>query len=164
MADLHAELEHYHTGEDGHITIERQRERHHNLKGDYGTPVTAIVARALLSSSSPKVTGGCLALARHLCMVVSPCKFRPHLPKKYDGSVNLTEFLHSYTTTILASGGNEAVKANYFLVALTGTAWSWLMNLSEWSLTSLEEFCHLFTANSRMGYSRPCNETDFHAM
>jgi hypothetical protein len=51
------------------------------------------------------------------------------LPEKYDGSVNPTEFLQIYSTTILAVGGNEAVMTNYFLVALTGTARSWLMNL-----------------------------------
>jgi hypothetical protein len=29
--------------------------------------------------------------------------------------------------------------ANYFPVALTGTTWSWLMNLSEGTLTSWQE-------------------------
>jgi hypothetical protein len=34
-----------------------------------------------------------MAFAPHLCMVVWPHKFQPHLPEKYDGSVNLTAFL-----------------------------------------------------------------------
>jgi hypothetical protein len=51
------------------------------------------------------------------------------LPEKYDGSVNPAEFLQIYTTSILAVGGNEVIMANYFLVALTGTAQSWLINL-----------------------------------
>jgi hypothetical protein len=63
------------------------------------------------------------------------------LPEKYDGSVNPTEFLQIYTTSILAARGNEAVMANYFPVALTDTAWSWLMNLPQGSLTSWEELC-----------------------
>jgi hypothetical protein len=33
MADLRAELNHRHDGEDSHITIGRQRERRRNIKG-----------------------------------------------------------------------------------------------------------------------------------
>jgi hypothetical protein len=32
--------------------------------------------------------------------------------------------------------------ANYFPMALTSTAWSWLMNLLEGMLTSWRELCH----------------------
>jgi hypothetical protein len=66
--------------------------------------------------------GGCMALAPHLGMVVWPPKFWPHLPEKYDGTVNPAEFLQFYFTSILAAGENEAVMANYFPVALMGTA------------------------------------------
>jgi hypothetical protein len=62
-------------------------------------------------------------------MVVWPHKFWPHLPEKYDEIVNLTEFLQIYSTSILAAGGDEVIMANYFLVALTETARSWLMDL-----------------------------------
>jgi hypothetical protein len=64
------------------------------------------------------------------------------LPWKYDGSVNLIEFLQMYSTSILAVGGDEAIMDNYFLVALTGTTQSWLMNLPEESLTFWVELCH----------------------
>jgi hypothetical protein len=70
-----------------------------------------------------------MAFDPHLRIVVWPCKFRRHLPEKYDVSVNPAEFLQIYTTSILAAGRNEAVIANYFPVALTGTTRSWLMNL-----------------------------------
>jgi hypothetical protein len=60
-----------------------------------------------------------MALAPHLWMVVWPCKFWPHLPEKYDGTVNPAEFLQIYSTSILAAGGDEAIMTNYFLVALT---------------------------------------------
>jgi hypothetical protein len=47
-----------------------------------------------LSPLAPrKFQGGCMALAPHLRMVVWPPKFRPHLPEKYDGTVNPAEFL-----------------------------------------------------------------------
>jgi hypothetical protein len=61
---------------------------------------------------------------------------------KYDGSVNLIEFLQMYSTSILAVGGDEAIMDNYFPVALTGTTQSWLMNLPEESLTFSVELCH----------------------
>jgi hypothetical protein len=53
-----------------------------------------------------------MALAPHLCMVVWPRKFRPHLPEKYDRTVNPAEFLQIYSTSILVAGRNEAVMAN----------------------------------------------------
>jgi hypothetical protein len=86
-------------------------------------------------------------LPPHLYMVVWPSKFWPHLPEKYDGTINPTEFLHIYSTSILATGGNEAVMANYFPVTLTGTARSWLMNLPEGTLHSWLELCRQFTVN-----------------
>jgi hypothetical protein len=54
-----------------------------------------------------------MALAPHLRMVVWPHKFRPHLPEKYNGTVNPAEFLQIYSTSILAVGGDEAIMANY---------------------------------------------------
>jgi hypothetical protein len=58
------------------------------------------------------------------------------LLEKYDGSINPTEFLQIYTTSILTTEGNEVIMANYFPVALTGMARSWLMNLPPGSLFS----------------------------
>jgi hypothetical protein len=60
-----------------------------------------------------------MALAPYLRMMVWPCKFQPHLPEKYNGSVNPTEFLQIYSTSILAIGENEVVMTNYFPVVLT---------------------------------------------
>jgi hypothetical protein len=78
--------------------------------------------------------------------------------------VNPAEFLQIYSTSILVAGGDEAVMANYFSIALIRTAWSWLMNLPEGSLTSWQELCRQFMANFESVYSRPGNETDLHAM
>jgi hypothetical protein len=105
-----------------------------------------------------------MALAPHLRMVIWPRKFRPHLSKKYDGTVNPAEFLQIYSTSILAAVGDEAIMANYFPVALTGTAQSWLMNLPEGTLDSWPELCRQFTANFESAYARPGNETDLHAI
>ena len=59
-----------------------------------------------------------------------PTKFRPDLPEKYDGTIDPEEFLQIYTTAIQAAGGCPQVMANYFHVALRGTARSWLMNVT----------------------------------
>jgi hypothetical protein len=105
-----------------------------------------------------------MALAPHLHMVVWPPMFRPHLPEKYDGTVNPAEFRQIYSTSILTVGGNEAVLANYFPVALTGMTRSWLMNLPEGTLHSWSELCRQFTANFESAYAWPGNETDLHAI
>jgi hypothetical protein len=48
--------------------LESHSERRHNLEGDYGTPITAPVACATHTSSSPGVTCECMPLASHLHM------------------------------------------------------------------------------------------------
>jgi hypothetical protein len=82
-----------------------------------------------------------MVLAPHLCIVVWPRKFCPHLPEKYDRTINPVESLQIYSTSILTAGGNDVIMANYFLVALTVMTWSWLMNLAEETLTSWQELC-----------------------
>jgi 1-acyl-sn-glycerol-3-phosphate acyltransferase len=54
--------------------------------------------------------------------------------------------------------------ANYFLVTLTGTTRSWLMNLPEGTLTSWQELCRQFTTNFKSAYSQPGNETNPHVV
>jgi hypothetical protein len=92
--DLRAELERRRSGEDGRITIERRRERCHNLDGDFRVVDTAPMRQAARTPTFPTGSGGgCMALAPCHCMVIWPCKFQPHLPEKYDWSVNPAEFL-----------------------------------------------------------------------
>jgi hypothetical protein len=105
-----------------------------------------------------------MALASHLHMVVWPCKFQPHLLEKYNGSVNLIEFLQIYSTSILSAGGNRAITTNYFPVALTIMTWSWLMNLPEGSLTSWMELCRQFMTNFESAYTRPGKEVNLHVV
>jgi hypothetical protein len=79
---------------------------------------------------------GCTALADHLLAASWPPKFRPHLPEKYDGMSNPSEFLQVYVTAITTAGGNTAVMATYFHVALFGPTRTWLMNLAPRSIYS----------------------------
>ena len=81
-----------------------------------------------------------------------PSKFRPHVPEKYDGTTNLSEFLQVYISAITAAGGNDVVMASYFHVALTGPVQTWLMNLTPGTIQSWEELCARFTANFTSAY------------
>jgi hypothetical protein len=95
---------------------------------------------------------GYAALANHLHAASWPPKFQPHLPEKYDGTSNSSEFLQVYVTAITAAGGNTAVTATYFHVALSGPARTWLMNLNPGSVYSWEELCARFVANFASAY------------
>jgi hypothetical protein len=139
--DLRAELNRRRAGEDVRVSLERPRERRENVEGrnlnyDFAAvaPQTPTVAR--IQAGVPLAGVGCAALADHLHAVTWPSKFWPHLPEKYDGTTNPSEFLHVYVTTITAAGGDTAVMATYFHVALSGLAQTWLMNLSLGSIYS----------------------------
>jgi hypothetical protein len=56
--------------------------------------------------------------------------------KSTSGTSNPSEFLQVYVTAITAAGGNTAVMATYFHVALSGPARTWLMNLTPGSVYS----------------------------
>jgi hypothetical protein len=107
---------------------------------------------------------GCAALADHLRATSWPPKFRPHLPEKYDGTSNASEFLQVYVTAITAAGGNTAVMATYFHVALSGPARTWLMNLTPGSIYTWEELCARFVANFANAYQQHGVEAHLHAV
>jgi hypothetical protein len=126
--DLRAELNRRHAGEDARTSIERARNRRLNVEDrDLEPELNAAVARPQGLAQTPVSRVGCAALKDHLRAVAWPSKFRPHPPKKYDGSINPSEFLQVYITAITAAGGNDAVMASYFHVALTGPTRTWLI-------------------------------------
>jgi hypothetical protein len=106
----------------------------------------------------------CAALADHLRAASWPSKFWPHLPEKYDGRSNSSEFLQVYVTAIIAAGGNTAVMASYFHVALPGPVRTWLMNLTLGSIYSWEELCAWFVANFASAYQQHDVEAHLHAV
>jgi hypothetical protein len=107
---------------------------------------------------------GCAALVDHLRAATWPPKFRPHLPEKYDCTTNPSEFLQVYVTAITAAGGDTAVMATYFHVALSGTARTWLMNLTSGSIYSWEELCAWFATNFASAYQRHGVEAHLHGV
>jgi hypothetical protein len=155
--DLRAELNRRRVGEDARVSLERAREHRQNIEGrNLDQDFAAVAPQAPMSTRSqtgvPLAGMGCAALADHLRAASWPLKFRPHLPEKYDGTSNPSEFLQVYVTAITAAGGNTAVMVTYFHVALSGPARTWLMNLAPGSIYSWEELCARFVANFASAY------------
>jgi hypothetical protein len=114
--DLRAELNRMRAGEDARVSLERARERRQNIDGrDLDQGFAAVAPQTPMGTRSqmgvPLAGVGCAALADHLRVASWPPKFRPHLPEKYDGTTNPSEFLQVYVTAITAAGGNTAVMA-----------------------------------------------------
>jgi hypothetical protein len=157
--DLRAELNRRCAGEDACVSLERAHERRQNIEGrnlDQGftalAPQTPRGAR--IQAGVPLVGVGCATLANHLRAATWPSKFQPHLPEKYDGTSNPSEFLQVYVTAITTAGGDTAVMATYFHVALSRSTWTWLMNLAPGSTYSWEELCARFTAIFASAYQQ----------
>jgi hypothetical protein len=156
-------------GEDARVSLKRSRERRQNIEGrnlDYNFAAVALQTPtgARIQAGVPLAGVGCAALADHLRAATWPSKFRPHLPEKYDGMTNPSEFLQVYVTAITAAGGDTTVMATYFHVALSGPARTWLMNLTSGSIYSWEELCARFTANFASAYQQHGVEAHLHAM
>jgi hypothetical protein len=150
--DLWAELNHRHAGEDARISLERARERRQNidvrnLDQDFAAVAPQTPMGTWSQTGVPLAGVGCAVLVDHLRVASWPPKFWLHLPEKYDGSSNPSEFLQVYVAAITAAGGNTAVMATYFHVALSRPAQTWLMNLAPGSIYSWEELCAWFVAN-----------------
>jgi hypothetical protein len=69
-----------------------------------------------------------------------------------------------YVTAITAAGGNTAVMATYFHVALSRPAWTWLMNLTPRSVYSWEELYARFVVNFASAYQQHGVEAHLHAV
>jgi hypothetical protein len=82
-------------------------------------------------------------------------KFKAGHIDKYDESNNPEEFIQIYHTVIEAAGGDDRIKTNYLLIALSSTARSWLINLPEGSIYTWDQLCAMFTRNFQGTYEHP---------
>jgi hypothetical protein len=167
--DLWVELNRRRAGEDARVSLERASERRQNVEGhnldlDFSAVAPQTPRGARIQAGVSLAGVGCAALADHLYAATWPSKFRPYLPKKYDGTSNPSEFLQVYVIAITAAGGDTAVMATYFHVALSGPARTWLMNLTPGSIYSWEELCARFTANFASAYQHHGVEAHLHAV
>ena len=125
--DLRVELNRRRACEDARVSLERAREHRQNIEGrNLDLDFTAVAPQtprgARIQAGVPLGGVGCAALADHLRAATWPSKFQPHLPEKYDGTSNPSEFLQVYVTAITVAGGDIVVMATYFHVALFGPA------------------------------------------
>jgi hypothetical protein len=167
--DLRAELNRRRAGEDARVSLERAHERRQNIDGrNLDQDIAAAAPQTPMGTRSqtgvPLAGVGCAALADHLRTASWPPMFRPHLPEKYDGTSNSSEFLQVYVTAITAAGGNTAVMATCFHVALSGPTGTWIMNLTPGSVYSWEELCARFVANFASAYQQHGVEAHLHAV
>jgi hypothetical protein len=96
--DLRAELNRRRAGKDARVSLERARERRQNVEGhnldyDFAAVAPQTPTGAWIQAGVPLAGVGCAALADHLRAATWPSKFWPHLPEKYDGTSNPSEFL-----------------------------------------------------------------------
>jgi hypothetical protein len=167
--DLRTELNRTRAGEDARVSLERACERRLNFKGrnldqDFA-PVSPQTPRGARTHTCVPLAGvDCATLADHLRAVTWSSKFRPHLLEQYDGTSNPLKFLQVYVTAITTAGGNTAVMASYFHVALTGPTRTWLMNLTLGSVYSWEELYARFTANFASAYQQHGVEAHLHVV
>jgi hypothetical protein len=96
--DLQAELNRRRVREDARISLERAWERRQNIEGrnldqDFAAVAPQSPVGARFQTGVPLAGVGYAALADHLRAASWPSKFRPHLPEKYDGTSNPSEFL-----------------------------------------------------------------------
>jgi hypothetical protein len=123
--DMRTELNRRRAGEDARISLERAREHRQNVEGhnldyDFAAVAPQTPTGVRIQAGVPLADVGCATLVDHLRAATWPSKFRPHLPEKYDGTSNPSEFLQVYVTAITAAGGDTTVMATYFHVALSG--------------------------------------------
>jgi hypothetical protein len=69
-----------------------------------------------------------------------------------------------YVTAITAAGGNTAVMATYFHVALSRPARTCLMNLALGSIYTWEKLCAWFVVNFDSAYQQHGVEAHLHAV
>jgi hypothetical protein len=167
--DLRAELNRRRAGEDARVSLERAHECRQNINGrDLDQDFAAVAPQTPMGTRSqtgvPLAGVGYATLADHLCTASWSPKFQPHLPEKYDGTSNPSEFLQVYITAITTVGGNTAMMATYFHMALSGPARTWLMNLTPRSVYSWEELCARFVANFTSAYQQHGVEAHLHAV
>jgi hypothetical protein len=103
---------------------------------------------------TPSGRGNFCALAPSLRQVVWPEKFKAEHINKYDGSSNPEELIQFYHTVIETVGGDDQLRVNYLLMALSGVTRSCLINLSEGAIYTWDHLCAMFIRNFQGTYER----------
>jgi hypothetical protein len=70
--------------------------------------------------------------------------FRAGTYPKYNGSTNPTQYIMSYQVVVASSGGDDAMMAKYFIIALEGPTLTWYTRLPPLSIQAWELEAKLF--------------------
>jgi hypothetical protein len=73
----------------------------------------------------------------------------------YDGHSDLKQFLMSYEATISSYGGNTAVMAKSFVMAVRNMAQTWYYSLRPWTLTSWQKLKDMLVTSFQGFQTKP---------
>jgi hypothetical protein len=76
-----------------------------------------------------------------------PANFRAGTYPKYNGSTDPAQYIMSYQVAIASSGGDEAIMAKSFIIALEGSALTWYTRLPPLSIDSWKSLRDKFLLN-----------------
>jgi hypothetical protein len=96
-------------------------------------------------------------LAPHLQVTPWPTNFRAGTYPKYNGNNDPTQYIMSYQVAVASSGGDDAMMAKSFIIALEGLALTWYTRLPSLSIDSWRSLRDKFLLNFQ-GY-RPDTDT-----
>jgi hypothetical protein len=80
----------------------------------------------------------------------------PQLPM-YDGLLDPKQFLMSYKATISSCGGNVAVMAKSFLMAVNNVAQTWYSSLRPGTVSSWQKLKDMFLTSFQGFQTKPIN-------
>jgi hypothetical protein len=86
-------------------------------------------------------------LAPHLQVSPWPANFRAGTYPKYNGSTDPTQYIMSYQVAVASSGGDDAMMAKSFIIALEGPALTWYTRLPPLSIDSWRSLRDKFLLN-----------------
>jgi hypothetical protein len=75
-------------------------------------------------------------LAPQLQVSPWPANFRAGTYLRYNGSTDPTQYIMSYQVAVASSGGDDAMMAKSFIIALEGPALTWYTRLPPLSIDS----------------------------
>jgi hypothetical protein len=78
-----------------------------------------------------------------------PTNFRADTYPKYNGSIDLAQYIMSYQVIVASSGGDDASMAKSFIIALEGPALTWYTRLPPLSIESWKGLRDKFLLNSK---------------
>jgi hypothetical protein len=94
-------------------------------------------------------------LAAELQVIPRPPSYKPPQLPMYDGHSDLKQFLMSYEATISSYGGNTAVMAKSFVMAVKNVAQTWYSSLRPGTITSWQKLKDMLVTSFQGFQTKP---------